>query len=287
MTKLMLSVAAVLAYACGQGDTTDFTDLGEDGRAVLDQDGSGTALQGATTERQELATLDVGPSEVVFLKHISSDGSVMFSLEETAPANVNVSVMQRLEADQSLTALEAFLALAPPGSSAPTELVDEHSVQARALGREDIDAVLQVSFDANAPIEKSVAACEAFIYPANGQFTVVGRFGLNSVTGSHLTRTAFTTSNVTVGACNESTTGPIDVSTWWHAPAVNPDPQLGGFLALNALRMRVFYNWNRLGPATCEGLVCTRAPAQYGVWVNGIPGRVHHLKVGELAPIIH
>jgi hypothetical protein len=286
MTKSMLSALAVLACACGEGDTTHFTDLGEDGRADLDQDGSAAALQAATTERQELATLDVGPAEVVFLKHISSEGSVMFSLEETAPANVNVSVMQRLEEERSLTALEVYLALAPPGSSAPTELVEEHSPQARALGREDIDTVLQVSFDAHAPIEKSVAACEAFIYPANGQFTVINRAGLNSVTGSHLVQTGFTNKNVTVGACNEDTTGPIDVSAWWHAPAVDPDPQLGGFSALSAFSLRVFYNWNRLGPETCQGFECTQAPAQYGVWVNGVAGRIYDLKVGELIPII-
>ena len=147
--------------------------------------------------------------------------------------------MVKLMTGARLTSLEIFQAI-DPTHEAPAEIVAAHAGEALALGRPNSDVVKAV-FDRNAPIEKSSAGCDAWVFaaPSSDPCEYWGkRLGIDSAYGYPTTNLPVgnstsdfsyqTLSTVALGACNDTnndeydqfitqvdSTGPWINSSWY------------------------------------------------------------------------
>lgn len=191
--------------------------------------GSSDELAGSAAEELVLQQFQVGDEQVTFSEITEPDGSKAIALRETLPAQAKESLSDRARAaaGRPLTTLELFQALAPAGSQADAALVTAHAKEARTLGRVDA-AVLNVSMDRLAPIEKSVAACEAWVYDVTGQlpgYAYSFRGTKTNVSGGNsacLNNDCgyYTEGFIRTGTCNESNVA-ITEGTAWGYKSVN------------------------------------------------------------------
>lgn len=238
-----------------------------------------------TAERTVVASVETGGARVEFLQ-FQTAGQSMLAVQESGPITSGAMPVERLSVAYRLTMLEIFYALSPNGE-APSVLLDAHAAQAQALGREDPSQVMRVAFDANAPIDKSIAACEQWVFPTSSQYQVVNKQSLNNASGDNWlpvgTSWSYSTAGqVTLGMCNDSSTnGSTQIA--WDMQGDSTDWIYGGLnTAAPGSRLR-WYLFSRNVTGPCDGLVCPVYPTRYGV--EGI-GSLYHLKTGEVTPII-
>jgi hypothetical protein len=287
--KIVLGFSTVLAVGCSGVDGATPSGAAEGVEAPLSQ---------ATLARSEvLAQLKAGAAEVTFLSIEGPDGISQISMRETALNGSGSSPMQELVLEQGLTSLETFLALSPRGTSAPDAFSAAHTAEARALGRDDVDSVRQVKFEPTTLVQKSIASCDAWVFTTqNGGYTIFNQHRTNSTTGVDEEGTDWTTRNVTVGACNESST-PMTAGRFWHI--YDPTPEGAAFFEINStwgtdgpfalkgLTNVRWYNWSVRTQETCSGLVCTSTPMMYRVQGSSASPNRYHLRSAELIRTIH
>ncbi len=262
-----------------------------------------TAMSARSVNTRTLAEADVQGMHVRFVAHDTNQGSVV-GIEESGFAYAKGSPVERL-LSQKLTALEVFKAIVPNGE-VPPELVDAQAAQAEQLGRQD-SAVQEASFDAAAPVEKSVAACEDWVYAARASWVgwTNGR-GIDWASGgrwlpvsntSNTDWSFFTSHYVALGVCNESGTEATaniafdnaqDGNNWGYGTPVTIAPHQ---------YWRYWNVWSSMGVCTpsaggcvgdCAAVGTLCIARQYGSrWAVYGAGSSFHLKTAEEYDILY
>ena len=252
-----------------------------------------------------LTELDLGEIKVAFLQTPTEDGSIL-SIAEIGSAYATSSPMDKLM-EQELTYLEIFKALAP-NQDAPIELIDAHAQQVVEFNREN-DDVLEVTVDLSQPIEKSVAACESWVFELSPNYGWDNRRGINWTSGykwlpvsdtSNTDWGYFTTRTIALGVCNESSQSipmqfawdnEIDGANWSYVSLGN----LGGYYYYRYWNSYVIYGncyssgGQCVGDCMCTGSGCTLCiPNSYGTrWAINANGTSYHLKTATRYAIIY
>jgi hypothetical protein len=253
--------------------------------AETTEPGAPDSATATTAERSLITQVESGGARVEFLQFQTAEQS-MLAIQESGPVTSQAMPVERLSAAYRLTMLEIFYALAP-GAEAPSVLLDAHNEQALALGREDPSEVMRVAFDASAPIDKSIATCEQWVFPVSQSSQIVNKQSLNNASGDNWLPVGSswsysTTSQVTLGMCNDSATAGTTQIAWDMDGDSASWIYSGTFSAPAGSRQR-WYPFNRNVYGACDGLVCPVFATRYGV--EGI-GSLYHLKTGEVAAII-
>jgi len=167
----------------------------------------------ANSAGRVLHEFQAGEEVVSFVEYEDESGgsTVMLGEEYSAFAKSTLSDRALEAAGEPLTMLEMFYALAPEGEVPDAALVEAHEAETAELGRVS-DEVINVGIDVTAPVEKSAASCEAFIYDLSGQIagSYYGSRGtMDNASGSNYLClygmcSYYTTSYTRSGACNES-----------------------------------------------------------------------------------
>ncbi len=288
------SIIAMLLAGCGaEGETVSAEEsFGNGPEAALDGfDAVDEANEeGQLAERTVLAELEVADTTITFVQNGNGEGAML--AVEVLGSTQTTSPLQRIQAEQDLTMLEMFNALAPEGSEAPEALRAVHSEQAAAFGRQDVETVLEVAFDANAAIEKSASGCSNLIFNF-GSWYAFNKQSKNYQSGTSTlyvgNSSSFRTTNwVTVGACNDDNNSTLkaradfdmdgDSAGWQYSPWYNVGP--GGYFLYYPWRMNVGYTCT-IGGLTTTCLYGTRYR------VKGDGDYPYHLKTAELFEQIH
>jgi hypothetical protein len=266
-----LTVACVSACSAEGGDPTN--------------SGAPDAATATAAQRTLVAEVESGGARVEFLQ-LQTAEQTLLAIRESGPVTSQVMPVERLSAEYRLTMLEVFYALSP-NAEAPRLLVDAHPEQAAALGRQDTSEVVRVAFDANAPVEKSIASCEQWVFPVSQSSEIVNKQSLNNASGDNWlpvgTSWSYSTSGqVTLGMCNDSATaGSTQIA--WDMEGDSASWIYSGVFSSPAGSRQRWYPFSRNVFGACEGLVCPVFPTRYGV--EGI-GTLYHLKTGEVRAII-
>jgi hypothetical protein len=248
--------------------------------------GAPDGLTATSAERSVIADVESGGARVEFLQFQAADQTLLAILE-SGPITTQAMPVERLSAAYRLTMLEIFYALSP-NAEAPGALLDAHAEQAQALGREDTSEVVRVPFDATPPIDKSIASCEQWVFPASTQYRVVNKYSLNNASGDNWLAVGgswsySTGSQVTLGMCNDSSTaGSTRIA--WDMEGDSTDWIYSDLYTANPGSRLRWYPFSRNVYGPCDGLACPVYPTRYGV--EGI-GSLYHLKTGELQAIIY
>jgi hypothetical protein len=243
--------------------------------------GGGAPTEESTSAAQELVLQEfqAGDEQVTFSEITEPDGSKAIALRETLPAQAKESLADRARAaaGRPLTTLELFQALAPAGAKADAALVTAHAKEARAMGRVDA-AVLNVSMDRLAPIEKSVAACEAWVYDVTGQLPGYGytlRGTKTNVSGDQFACLNndcgyYTEGFIRTGTCNESNVSITEQTAWGYKSVNNGAWQTvkSTLAAFQITRREIAFTSGNPKRAAAEGY----SPA----------GKLYHLRSGVL-----
>jgi hypothetical protein len=232
----------------------------------------------ADARNSVLASIDVGYGTVEFSKSPLPNGHAAFAILEKASAFLRTTPMVTLMSSRSLTTLEVFLAVAP-GRRPPQELVDLHTEQALRLGRATRD-IVHATFDRNAPVEKSAAACDGWVYAPRADCELWGnRLGIDFTTGTptawlNVGSTEFnyeyqTMAFAALGVCNETDAASAGADHVWARYATRVD--LGGawsYADWVNLPVGIYARWwidvARFGPEQC-GIASCPHPASYAV----------------------
>jgi hypothetical protein len=250
-------LAACLLPACAG-------DKGDDPSSLSEPDPNAIS----NTETALLSATDVGYGTIEFSKQTMSDKyTTTLVITEKASAYLRSTPMDALMS-QRLTTLEIFLAV-NPGSDVPEDLVKAHADETVRLGRATPDVVHAI-FDRNAPVEKSSAACDNWVFAPrtgcqvwgkklrldfiSGTPTVVLPLGNSTNDFSYLTM-----SFAALGACNESSGTIFDRSitsqnngaTWNFSPWNEVAP---------GVSIRHWINVSTKGPDRCGSPISVACP---------------------------
>jgi hypothetical protein len=213
----------VVLGACGGEPTRDKVDDDDSSNPTENKVGAiaPTIESGPAAQPVEIGRLSVSDTTIVFYSS-TLDGHTNIGMRETGSAYAKSAVVAPLMA-QKLTTLEIYLALAPPGTSAPPALVEAQAGEAAAMGRSA--EVRQVTVDASTLVEKDLTACESTILdrvpPDGNEFVWDAVFGIR-ITNNQATEwfyparwicsaTQSTAGWVILGTCNE---GPDTEGIW-------------------------------------------------------------------------
>lgn len=242
-------------------------------------------------ERKVVAELDVAGAHVQFVELTAPAGAPLLAVEESAPLSIGAMPVERLlaESEAPLTALEVFRALTNDKQADPEVLLASHAEETAALGRASSD-VLRVSFNVDAPLEKTIAACDAWVFPVSRNWSVTNKQSLNNASGDNWLAVGGswsfrTTSQVSLGLCNDSSSNVTRQISW----DVDLD-SLGWiysaeFSSAPGSRWRWFpFTKNQDFP--CSDFACFPSPVRYGVRGASSAGQIYHLKTAEVAAVI-
>lgn len=173
----------------------------------------------AAMQSKLLASTDVGYGTVEFHQMTTSDQRTVIVVTEKASAYLRRTPMDALMRTRPLTSLEIFRAI-NPGQAAPEEITSAHAAEAAGLGRANAD-ILPATFDRDAPVEKSSAGCDAWVFESPGACELWGRqLRIDSASGTPTvvlpvgrSTSDFsyqTMSTVAVGACNDTGANEFD-----------------------------------------------------------------------------
>lgn len=237
-----------------------------------------------------LASVDTGYGTLRFHELTDVDGSVSIAISEEIPNTYLTTPLDSIM-QGGYTTLEIFKALLP-NDEVPESIQAAHAAEAADLKRGD-DSVIVPTVDLNAPVEKSISSCAAWVWapvPNDTCYTyawVNGRQAHN-LSGNHGLHVGqywayATTAKVTLGICNDSNVnirGRIGMDlggdnssayTYWGWATVSPG---------SAWR---WWNFKRTTPASCpSGTICIgENPTRYRVDGESSSGKIYHLKTAE------
>lgn len=282
-----VGICAFVMAAC-VGTVTDDGGSPEQGWAALDQEGHEASVS-------EIARIELPDTRVSFLHATSPDGGEGVLLEEEASAFAVETPLDRLNAAAPLTSLETYLALAPDDAQAPELLWARHETEAKALGREVPSRVLEVEFDRDAPVQKSLSGCVSHVFKEEGGYKVTNRsariFLQNYQTSLPLggSQNYGTRNQAVLGACNDARKESMYamISYWFMDPT--RDPAIGWYWVnpttlIPAGRM-MRWRGQMTKSYNCGGsLLCT---SRTGYMISGSPLELNgyfHLLIGEWTP---
>jgi hypothetical protein len=232
----------------------------ESGLAPIEDVGALGVSPGAKVE--VLADVDVGYGRVVFQRLDRADGYTHVIVGESAPNTYTTTPFSKL-ATSNATHLELFHAL-QPGVTPPAVLTALHEIEAANMGRGA--EVRDLKFDRNGAIEKSVAACEAWVY-ADPPDTCGVRFWTNHRIANNVTSDAGlhvgqfwaykTLANVTLGICNE---GQFPIRGRLGVDYGNDDSSAYTYWGWADLGVGVMWRWwdfRQVRCSKCSGSICT------------------------------
>jgi hypothetical protein len=276
----VFSLIALASSACGsagQGGAVD--DLRSDDGVSIDEHQLLEQQDNAVEADEEvLHTFSAGETKLSFVRYTLADQSTQLMMREDASAFAKQSIVDRLESEVGpLTLLELFYAFAPDDAAPHQALVSQHEVGSLGLGRDDA-AVKRVRGQVDLQVEKSVAACEGWVYASTGDVCFGGwssRGKRTSVTGSQGVCLnddcgLFTLLPNTSGACSESNN------------SVNVLVQIGNSNVNGG-------DWVTTGTGTVAPFAQTRwRPAVAGgsnrqrLWIAGNSSGTYHLRTGNM-----
>jgi hypothetical protein len=228
----MLSLIATVA--CGADDES----MSADTESAAQSGDPSAETAGPDVEASDsdiVASVDVGYGTVQFHESRDENGEAMVMVSQLTPNTYGRTPLHETY-EGNPTTLEVFLAVAPD-QEPPAALVEAHASQADALERPD-HSIVAASFDADGPIAKSVAACEALAYPQGvGCYTY--RASKDDVYGENIDLDR--TSNgprVNMGICNQGN------ATVWGRLGVDPNWNNGAsYTYLDWATVPVGYAW--------------------------------------------
>jgi hypothetical protein len=261
------------------------------GPAAIEDVGPLGVSPGAKAE--VLADVDVGYGRVVFHKLETADGYTLVSVSESAPNTYRETPFSKLTMIGA-THLELFRALQPEVTP-PAVLNGLHPIEAEAMGRVSTE-VRDLTFDRDAPIEKSVASCEAWVYEdppdtCGARFWTNGRWAnnLSGELGLHVGQfwDYKTLNNVTLGICNESPNknifGRVGVD---YGNDTSTTYTYGGWATVQPAHAWRWWDFRDVRCTKCSGGICTLTQpcayaSRYRVDGSSGPGVLYHLRTAE------
>lgn len=195
ISQLLYTIPLAAMLACGSHDSA----LSGDSTSAPNAD-----LGSSAADESIIASADVGYGTVFFHEYHGEDGSTAIAISQLAPNTYASTPLH--DAMTKHTNLEVFLALVP-GQEPPQSYLDAHPHQATEFGRETTE-LLELAFDADAPIEKTSQQCKNWITPAKSSdgcyyINYTGVKENNNKTGLQSLTLAATTSYSTTGICND------------------------------------------------------------------------------------
>jgi hypothetical protein len=125
-TLLQFTVSALVV--CGCGDATE-----------AESNGLSSVVGPEFAEEQVIAEFALDGQTVTFVRLVSED-SADLALRTLGDIGSGDQLEALYAREGALTMLELFEALSPPGERAPDALIDAHAEQARAIGRDTVEA---------------------------------------------------------------------------------------------------------------------------------------------------
>lgn len=265
-------ISITLSAACGSVESSSIPALASD----LAQDApSNTAA--AAGSGKILHEFDAGEQVVSFVEYTDDQGTSTVVLGERFSAFAKGALSDRAieSVGKPLTMLELFYAFAPADEIPNEALVRAHELEVVALNRTG-NELLKVDIDLSAPVEKSIASCEAWVYDLTGQDpgTYFGSRGImNNVTGWQslclygscgLYTQAYTRS----GACNESNAEMSARGAWGYAHINN-----GAWL---------YTSWEPVGPYTARRWTIPTSANAKRMAVDASSSGTYHLRTGRI-----
>jgi hypothetical protein len=217
-----------------------------------------TEVNSLSSDPKEVGSISAFDETVTFYT-VTQDGRTQIAMRETGSAFGPQAVVPGLLA-QHLTTQEVYLALAPPGATAPAELVAAQADEAAAAGRSA--EVRLVTVDPTAFAQKTAAACANFLTntygPPSGHYWDV--YGEQQYVNQYASmQMGFCPNNrvynwVLIGACNEIS-NTVGIYAYYKYGSNCTYYQLNGGITVNPYGWVYWYTQNGNGAAYVIGAV--------------------------------
>jgi hypothetical protein len=245
-----------------------------------------------------LGTLDLGYGTVSFRETTHDDNSVSIQMVEDIPNTFNNTPVQRL-ISEGHTSLEMWKSLMPD-QAIPSSLLRAHPAEAAILKRPTSDVIAGI-FDREAPIEKSASSCralaDAYVFKPVASTSCYDYAWVNkrysaAASGTHffhvISSGATTTSNVTMGICNDSNVDIKGRPMVKKADSSSYQPIWSAWAVVSPGYLHYWYNFSRMSTSDCSnvppGQICLAVPLASAYRIDGASteGKTYYMYTGVL-----